>query len=433
MEPLTIIIGCTLLLGLYLAWTIGANDFANSMGDAVGSGAMTIRKAVVIGAICELAGSILVGASVTDTVRKGIVDPVHFANDPQLLALGMICALLAAALWVHLASWWGMPVSTTHSIVGAVAGVGIVAIGWSAVEWGKMTSIVASWIISPLAGGVLAFVLFSLIRWLILGRDNPVRAARLYVPMLTFLVYFIVAFSTLYKGLDHLLKKHQMTITNGEALLYSVLIASTAALVSRFFVRRRLARQELGSLGNQLHQVERLFMPLVATTSCSVAFAHGANDVANAIGPVAAVMDIIRSGTVRMSVVVPSWVLVMGGIGIVIGLATYGYRVLITIGTKVTQLTPSRGTAADLATVTTVLVCSRLKLPVSTTHTIVGAIVGVGLARGLEAVNRDVTSDIVKSWLVTVPVSALLTMGLFVTARWLGVDQMIQHVFPVAP
>ena len=433
MEPLTIIIGATLLLGLYLAWTIGANDFANSMGDAVGSGAMTIRRAVVVGAICELAGSILVGASVTDTVRKGIVDPAHFANAPQLLAMGMICALLAAALWVHLASWWGMPVSTTHSIVGAVAGVGIVAIGWSAVEWGKMTSIVASWIISPLAGGVLAFMIFSLIRWLILGRDNPIRSARRYVPMLTFLTYFIVAFSTLYKGLDHLLKKHDMSISDGEALLYSILIAGAAALVSRSFVRRRLANRELGDISEQLHEVERLFMPLVATTSCSVAFAHGANDVANAIGPVAAVMDIIRSGTISMSVVVPSWVLVLGGIGIVIGLATYGYRVLITIGTKITQLTPSRGTAADLATVTTVLVCSRLKLPVSTTHTIVGAIVGVGLARGLAAVNREVTSDIVKSWLVTVPISAFLTMGLFLAGRWLGLDQVILHVFPTAP
>lgn len=433
MEPLTIIIGATLLLGLYLAWTIGANDFANSMGDAVGSGAITIRNAVIVGAICELAGSILVGASVTDTVRKGIVDPAHFANAPQLLAMGMICALLAAALWVHLASWWGMPVSTTHSIVGAVAGVGIVAVGWSAVEWGKMTSIVASWIISPLAGGAMAFVLFSLIRWLIIGRDHPVRAARRYVPMLTFLTFFIVAFSTLYKGLDHLLKKHNLTISDGQAILYSILIAGTAAMISRFFVHRRLANRELGDIPTQLHEVERLFMPLVVISSCSVAFAHGANDVANAIGPVAAVMDIIRSGTISMSVVVPSWVLILGGIGIVIGLATYGYRVLITIGTKITQLTPSRGTAADLATVTTVLVCSRLKLPVSTTHTIVGAIVGVGLARGLEAVNRDVTSDIVKSWLVTVPISAILTMGLFVAGRWLGLDQVILHVFPTAP
>ncbi len=430
MDPLTITIGATVLLGLYLAWTIGANDFANSMGDAVGSGALTIRQAVIVGAICELAGSILVGASVTDTVRKGIVDPTHFAGMPQQLALGMICALLAAALWVHLASWWGMPVSTTHSIVGAVAGFGIVAVGWVAVDWSKILGIVASWIISPLAGGVLAFTLFSLIRWLVLGRDKPLKAARRYVPMLTFLVFFVVSFSTLYKGLDHLLKRHHLTITDWQAVLYSVLIAGGAALVARHFVRRRLAGGAPADISAQLHEVERLFTPLVAATSCSVAFAHGANDVANAIGPVAAVLDIIRSGTVKMSVVVPTWVLLLGGAGIVVGLATYGYRVLLTLGTKITQLTPSRGTAADLATVTTVLVFSRLKMPVSTTHTIVGAIIGVGLARGLAAVNRQVTGEIVKSWLVTVPVSAVITMALFIAGRWLGLDARIQGLFP---
>jgi inorganic phosphate transporter, PiT family len=426
---LLIIQGVTVLLGLYLAWTIGANDFANSMGDAVGSGAITIRKAVVIGALCEFAGSTLVGASVTDTLRKGIVSPEHFVNAPEMLALGMICALLAAAAWVHIASWWGMPVSTTHSIVGAVAGFGIVAAGWNSVEWGKMSGIVVSWIISPFAGGILSFTIFKLIRYFILGRERPIEAARRYVPVLTFVVFFIVAFFTLFKGLAHVLKRFDMQITDLQAIAISVTIGLCAAAVMRAHIGRRFRAQTNADLGEQLHAVERVFAPLVVTTSCSVAFAHGANDVANAIGPVAAIMDIIRSGSIQMSAFVPFWIFALGGIGIVFGLSTYGYRVLATLGTKITQLTPSRGTAADLATVTTVLVCTRLTLPVSTTHTIVGAIVGVGLARGLAAVNKEVTKDIVNSWLVTVPISAILTMILFVASRWLGLADFIRQGF----
>lgn len=427
---LLIIQGATILLGLYLAWTIGANDFANSMGDAVGSGAMSLRKAVVIGALCEFAGSTLVGASVTDTLRKGIVPPDHFAGAPELLALGMVCALLAAAAWVHIASWWGMPVSTTHSIVGAVAGFGIVAAGWNSVQWGKMISIVASWLISPFAGAVLSFSLFKLIRYFILGRDKPIEAARRYVPVLTFVVFFIVAFFTLFKGLSHVLKRFDMQITDAQALAISVGVGLAAAVFRWVRIGRHFRGQQDIELSRQLHAVEQVFSPLVVASSCSVAFAHGANDVANAIGPVAAIMDIVRSGTIQMSPFVPFWIFALGGIGIVLGLATYGYRVLATLGTKITQLTPSRGTAADLATVTTVLICTRLKLPVSTTHTIVGAIVGVGLARGLAAVNKEVTKDIVNSWLVTVPVSAILTMGLFLAGRWLGLADLIRQGFP---
>ncbi len=428
---LFIILGITVLMGLYMAWTIGANDFANSMADAVGSRAITIRQAVILGALCEFAGSILVGAHVTDTVRKGIVDPKLLAATPELFALGMVCALLACALWLHLASWWGMPVSTTHSIVGAVAGFGIVAVGWQAVEWQKMGEIVASWFVSPVAGGLLAYGLFRLIGWLILGRERPIAAALRFAPVFVFITVFVVAISVLYKSLDQFFQKQHINLTDGTSVGLAAGIALVAAVLSRFLVRRSLAGgNEQLPLSRQLQLVERIFTPLVVLTSCSVAFAHGANDVANAVGPLAAVADVLRSGTVKLSVVVPFWVLSLGGMGIVLGLATYGYRVMATIGTKITQLTPSRGVAADLATATVVLVFSRMKLPVSTTHTIVGAIIGIGLARGLGAIDRKVTRDIFNSWFVTVPAAGVMTVILYLAGRALHLEHFILQAFP---
>jgi len=427
---LAVVIVCTLLLGLYLAWTIGANDFANSMGDAVGSGALTIRRAVVFGALSEFAGSILVGGSVTDTVRRGIVNPDSFAAHPELLALGMICALLATGVWLHIATGLGMPVSTTHAIVGAVAGFGMVGGGMACVAWHKFGGIVLSWIISPVAGAALGFLIFSSISLLILRRDKPLRAAVLFAPVFVFLTIFTVAMSVLYKGLGHVLHKHHMELSDAGAVLMSVALAGLCAVLARRRIRRHVAGRERLPLPEQMRLVEGIFTPLVITTSCSVAFAHGANDVANAVGPVAAVMDILRSGSVAMSPYVPLWILALGGVGIVFGLATFGYRVLRTIGTKITQLTPSRGTAADLATVATVLVCTRLKLPVSTTHTIVGAIIGVGFASGLGAVNKRVIRDIFGSWLVTVPAAALMTILMYVLARAAGAEAWVLDALP---
>lgn len=424
-----LVIGISLLLGFYMAWTIGANDFANSMADAVGSRAVSIKKALMYGCACELAGSVLVGAHVTDTVRKGIVDPQALAGAPAVLALGMTCALVSAALWLHIATWLGMPVSTTHSIVGAVAGFGVVAAGWSAVDWAKLAQIAASWLISPVAGLVLSYSLFRLFTWLILGRENPAVAAIRAAPLVVFLVGAVVSSSVLWRGgLQRVLGRWLPGFGGVSALLCAAAISVALAGLSRFLVRRHLRENLDRPLVEQLGMVERVFAPLVVATSCSVAFAHGANDVANAVGPLAAVVDIVRSGTVKMQVVVPFWILGLGGLGIIVGVSTYGYRVLRTIGTKITQLTPSRGVAADLATCTTVLVCCRLKLPVSTTHTIVGAIIGIGLARGLGGVNRRVIRDIFGSWLVTVPAAALLAVILFVLGKAVHLDLAIKSV-----
>lgn len=428
-----IILAVTVVLGLYMAWNIGANDAANSMADAVGAKAISIKWAIILCAICELAGAVLVGSDVTNTVRKGIVSPEAISSLPGLeqgeaaaiMALGMACALLAAALWLNAATWFGMPVSTTHSIVGAVTGFGIVAAGWRAVEWGTMGKVVASWVISPVVGGAIAFVLFLIVSRTVLGSRRPAKAAVRVMPYIVWFIFTITAMATVYKGLKHLSRKVEWLSGSG-GLVLSVGVGVVAALIWRSLIARRMRDKTDLPLPEQLAAVERVFAPLVVVTSCAIAFAHGANDVANAVGPLAAVVDILRSGTVSMTVHVPAWVLAVGGVGIVLGLATFGYRVMITVGTKITQLTPSRGVCADVAACATVLACTRLGLPISTTHTLVGAIIGVGLARGLGAVNRDVLKSVFGSWLITVPVAAVLTVILFLLGKFFLLDYIIQ-------
>ncbi len=344
-----------------------------------------------------------------------------------LLALGMASALLAAALWLHLSTWLGMPVSTTHSIVGAVTGFGIVAAGWGAIYWGKIGQIVASWFISPVTAGILAFLFFKLMSRFILGREKPFRAARTYAPFIAFVTAVVISLATVYQGLGHV-AKNMPWLTGRVAIAISVGIGLVSALIARLLIHRAYARNGKAPLGDQLERVERLFGPLVIATSCCVAFAHGANDVANAVGPLAVVVNIFVShGTVQPQVPVPFWVLALGGAGIVLGLATFGRRVMETVGQKITQITPSRGVAANLATTMTVLSCSRLGLPVSTTHCIVGAVLGIGMARGLGAVNRRVTGNIFGGWLVTVPAAALLAMGIFLVGR-LFLLEFLVHV-----
>jgi PiT family inorganic phosphate transporter len=314
------------LLGLYMAWNIGANDVANSMADAVGSKALSIRQAVIAAGICEFAGAVLVGSHVTDTIRKGIVDPSAIASLPNmlpgeaaaLLILGMSAALLSAALWLNFATWTGMPVSTTHSIVGAVAGFGIVAAGFSSVHWGKMGQIVASWFISPVAGGIAAFIIFKIISKLILGQEQPVKAAINVTPYIVFFLAMVVTLATIYKGLTHVIRDVKW-FTDRNTFFIALGISVMATVASKVFVRRRLAGKESLPLARQLELVEEVYVPLVIISSCAVAFAHGANDVANSVGPLAAVAHILQGGALQMKVPVPLWILMLGGAGI-------GYR-----------------------------------------------------------------------------------------------------------
>jgi PiT family inorganic phosphate transporter len=409
----TILLVLAVIFGFYMTWGIGANDVANAMGTSVGSGAITVMQAIVIAAIFEFAGAFIAGGNVTATIRKGIIDPSGIAGQPEILVFGMLGALLAAAVWLMVATARGWPVSTTHSIVGAVVGFAIVGIGVDAVKWDKIGQIAASWVVSPALGGLIAFLLMMSIRRLILNTDNPFQSARRWGPAYVFLVGFIISLVTLFKGLKHL----NIELSVGMSFISATVIGLIVAGVGWVLIQRV---QVDANADREFHfaSVEKVFTPMMIFTACAMAFAHGSNDVANGVGPLAAVVSIVQSGgEVAQKAALPLWILVLGGVGIVTGLATMGYRVMQTIGTKITALTPSRGYCATLAAAATVVLASRTGLPVSTTHIAVGAVIGVGLARGVGAIDLRVIGGIVVSWVVTLPVGAALSALFFFTLK----------------
>jgi len=395
-----------LVVGFYSAWNIGANDVANAMGTSVGSRALTLKKAIIFAGIFEFLGAVLVGSHVTDTIRKGIVDPLIFTGNPEHLAYGMLAALISSAIFLNLSTLIGMPVSTTHAIVGAVAGFGVMEMGIHAIYWKKIFSIFLSWMISPFMGGFIAFFTFKFIRHKILSSTTPYKKAVTTSPYLVFAVVFILTLSILYKGLRNL----HLDIPFDLALVLSFLLGLLALFFTRQFFRGRIERR---GVDDEYKRVEKIFSFLQVLTACCVAFAHGANDVANAVGPLAVIISIAQTNTVTMQVPVPIGILLLGGVGIVLGLATLGHRVIETVGKKITEITPSRGFAAEFATASTVLLCSKMGLPVSTTHTLVGAVLGVGFARGIAVLNFGVIRNIIKSWIITIPCSAVLAVIIF--------------------
>jgi PiT family inorganic phosphate transporter len=390
-----------------------ANDVANALGTSVGSGAVTVRTAIIIAAVFEFLGAAFAGGHVTKTIRKGIIDPTPVVDQPEFLVFGMLAALLAAAIWLMIASFKGWPVSTTHAIVGALVGFGIAGIGFEAVNWGTIGQIAASWVISPLIGGVMAFALVISIQRLILRADKPLESAIRWVPAYAFLVGFVMALVTLFKGLKHL----DLDLSIPMSFVLAAGFGLAVALGGRFLVNR-IEIDPSADRDFQFTNVERIFAPLMIFTACAMAFAHGSNDVANGIGPLAAVLALVRSGgDVGQTAALPLWVLVLGGCGIVLGLATYGYRVMQTIGRKITELTPSGGFCATMAAAATVVLASRTGMPVSTTHIAVGAVMGVGLARGFAALDLRVIGSIFVSWVVTLPVGGILAAFLFFTLK----------------
>ena len=558
MESGTLYLILAAVFGLFMAWGIGANDVANAMGTSVGSRALSLRQAVVIAAIFEFLGAVLAGGQVTATIRKGIIDADLLAGNPELLVFGMLASLLAAGVWLMVASYFGWPVSTTHTIVGAIVGFAMVGIGFAAVQWATVGSIVASWVVSPLIAGALAFALFRSVQRLIFDARDPFRAAKRYVPMYIFLVGFIIALVTLLKGLKHIglqlsgaqsyalaagsgliamgigallvrrihLKAEadrDFSFTNVERVfavlmvftasamafahgsndvanaigpvaaivgvvqsggevvqksalrlfrsvqrlifdardpfraakryvpMYIFLVGFIIALVTLLKGLKHIGLQLSGAqsyalaagsgliamgigalLVRRIHlkaeadrdfsftNVERVFAVLMVFTASAMAFAHGSNDVANAIGPVAAIVGVVQSGgEVAQKSALPLWVLLVGAVGIVVGLATYGVRVMAVIGKGITELTPSRGFAATLAAAATVVVASGTGLPISTTQTLVGAVLGVGLARGIAAINLRVVRNIFTSWIVTLPAGAILSMAFFFALKGL--------------
>ncbi len=409
MEHGTLYLILAAAFGLFMAWGIGANDVANAMGTSVGSRALSLRQAVVIAAIFEFLGAVLAGGQVTATIRKGIIDPELLAGNPELLVFGMLASLLAAGVWLMVASYFGWPVSTTHSIVGAIVGFAVVGIGFAAVQWAKVGSIVASWVVSPLLAGTLAYALFRSLQRLIFDAGDPFRAAKRYVPMYIFLVGFIIALVTVLKGLKHV--GLELTLAQSYGL---ATIAGLLAMAIGTILIRRIRLQADADRDFHFTNVERVFAVLMVFTACAMAFAHGSNDVANAIGPVAAIVGVVQSGgEVAQKSALPLWVLVVGAVGIIAGLATYGFRVMAVVGERITELTPSRGFAATLAAAATVVVASGTGLPISTTHTLVGAVLGVGMARGIAAINMRVAQNIFMSWIVTLPAGAILSMAFY--------------------
>ncbi len=407
------LVGLAIIFGLYMTWGIGANDVANVMGTSVGSGAITVTTAIIIAGIFEFAGAALAGGHVTATIRKGIIDPGPITNNPEVLVFGMLAALLAAAVWLMIASSRGWPVSTTHSIVGAVVGFAIAGIGIDAVQWGKIGQIVASWLVSPLLGGTIAFILMVSIRRLILNTDNPFLSAKRWGPVYVFLVGFIISLVTMFKGLKHLKLDLSVPMSFLVAAIFGVIVAAIGwAMINRIEVDETANREY------SFASVEKVFVPMMLFTACGMAFAHGSNDVANGVGPLAAVYGLVQSGgEVAQKSALPIWILLLGGVGIVVGLATYGFKVMRTIGTKITELTPTRGFSATMAAAATVVLASRTGMPVSTTHIAVGAVMGVGLARGIGALDLRVIGGIIVSWIVTLPIGGCLAALFYFTLK----------------
>ncbi len=464
--PIDLILTITILAsGFYMAWNIGANDVSNAMGTSVGSGALTLFKAVLIAGVLEFCGAFFLGGNVSKTLQQGLVNPDYFAHDQRVLLYGMLSSLIATALWLQIASYFGWPVSTTHAIIGALLGFGALIGGVGAVHWGEIGRIAASWVISPVLSGLFAFMIFSWLQRKVLFAMTPILASRRLVPLLTAILFIVFTLSVLVDGLGTL----HVNLEFSSVIMIALVVGALSAFASHLFLRRspklkepqletpnlsgqvlslnkalkHLKRVQLSTKGEKRAEVsrilsdvqdyteevrnrsgyyekssdyqvvEKMFASLQVLSAAYVAFAHGANDVANAIGPVAAALDILKHGNLSLKLGVPTWLLALGGIGIVVGLATWGWRVMETIGKKITELTPTRGFSAEFGAAVTILVASKLGLPISTTHCIVGAVLGVGLARGLSAINLRTLRDIVLSWVITIPSSAIVSILIF--------------------
>ena len=392
-----LITGGASAIAFYMAWSIGSNDVANSMATAVGAKAITFRQAVLIAGILNFVGAVFVGSHVTETVKGNIVQP-SMIPDLHTLLLGFIASLLAAAIWVTLSTWKEMPISTTHSVVGALLGFGLIAGGTSSINWIKLGEVASSWILSPIVGCILAFFVFKIIVKLIFEKSKPVESAKIVGPGIIGVTAFMIVSSLLMKTP----LGEKIGITNDlTAIITSIFIGIVIALISIFLLRNIKAKS-----AEDYETVERIFRRLQIVTSCYVAFSHGANDVANAIAPVAKINHVVITGNISPIAQVPTFLLALGGFGIAIGCMTWGHKVMRTLGYRITTLTNTRGFSVDFGAATTVLIASKLGMPISTSHTVVGAVIGVGLARGLAAVDLGVIKKIIVSWLLTVPVAA---------------------------
>lgn len=405
LDP-TLILIIAAFAGFFMAFGIGANDVANAMGTSVGSKAITFKQAVIIAAIFEFLGAYLAGGEVTSTIRKGIVDPNLYADNNNIFIIGMLSALMAAGTWLYIASRKGWPVSTTHSIVGAIVGFVVISLGFEAVSWSKVGTIASSWVISPITAGTMSFLIFLSAKKFILDRPNPEQAAISLIPFYSFFVAVIIGLVTARKGLKHV----GLPLSDSEVLMVTIGFGVIVSIITAILLN--LNAKKIKEYG-----VESAFAILMIVTASAMAFAHGSNDVANAIGPVSAIISVASEGSIGSKASVNSWVLLLGGIGIVFGLAMLGGKVIKTVGTKITTLTPSLGFSAEMAAASTVVAATYLGFPISTTHTLVGAVIGVGLAKGVSHIDLKSIGRIVLSWLITIPIGASLTILFYVILR----------------
>lgn len=403
-----IIVLITAVFGFIMAFGIGANDVANAMGTSVGSGTITAKQAIYIALVFEFFGAYLAGGEVAETIKSGIIATDAFVGRPEVLVIGMMAALFAAGIWLVVASQKGWPVSTTHTIIGAIVGFAVITVGMEAVQWSQFGGIVGSWFITPFIAGVIAYAIFASTQRLIFDTEEPMKKAEKYAPYYTALTVFIICIVTLEKGLKHV----GLNLSNLEVGLLSAVLAVISAIGCVFYLRSNAFRANLKE--GMFSGVEKVFSILMLITACAMAFAHGSNDVANAIGPLAAVVSIVdNGGVIEGKTVMAPWILPLGAIGIAVGLAVMGHKVMSTIGTGITDLTPSRGFAAQFACSITVVIASGTGLPISTTQTLVGAVIGVAFARGIAALNLGVIRNIVASWVITLPAGAILAIILY--------------------
>ena len=408
MDLDTFLFSFAVIACIYMACNIGANDVANAMGTSVGSKSLTFKQAILIAAVAEFAGAFFVGGHVSDTIRKGMLDTSFFADVPYQLVYGMISALLAAAIWLHIASYLGWPVSTTHSIIGGVLGFGVIAGGVDIVNWSKVGNVVLSWVVSPVMGGLFAYLVFRHINKTIFSKRRPLAHAKELLPFIVAIVLFILSIAIFYKGLKNL----HLHFTFPDVLFFALVAGVVGFFISKILVRF-IPDDDSKDFAHQFNTTENLFKYLQIVTAFYIAFAHGSNDVANAVGPLAAVVSILQGGAVEMKVEMPTWILGLGGGFIVLGLMVWGYRVMATVGESITDITPSRGFCATFGAASVVLICSKMGLPISTTHTLVGSVIGVGLARGLPTLNLGIIKMIFVSWITTIPFTAVISMLFF--------------------
>ena len=394
------------VLCFLMTWGVGANDLANVMSTTMGSKAVTVRQAMLIAIIFEFAGAFLGGTGVTETMRDGIIDTSQLAGEPLILIQGMLGVLLACTIWMNLASYLGVPVSITNALVGSMVGFGTIVLGPDAIHWNQVIHIAIGWITSPMIAGITAYTLFISIQLTIFVKKNHLNKAKLYIPIYLFLVGSILSFITVFKGLNHfdihLNFKQDLAVTLATSILITLI---GMIIIKRIPENPKIKRRE------RFVQVEKYFAVLMAMTACAMTFAHGSNDVALAVGPLSIVYSLVmHSNEVVDASSYPSWIILLGCVGVVTGLLMYGRKVIETVGSSITALTPSRAFAATLSAATTVVVATSTGIPVSATQTLVGAVLGVGLARGIGALNLIVIRNIFMSWVLTLPAASILTI-----------------------